>query len=481
MTKLTLVLILLLPAALSPNASGQEWRAGAQRLLGESRWADALAEFDTIILSRPTDLESRYGRVVALAQLGAGDEAVSALSETIRHGFTDFHRLERDGRLAPIRTNEDFRAIMTGWRELLDARADVNEESLRQLFGAGHFVARDAGLRLVYSTSWRDETFDLVRREIDTVAQWAAGVLFDEGTIVDSADNPKPDPWVSVILPTPEKFTVMMITLGAGPEVGGLYDQDRGQLICRDIGPSLRHEFFHVLHWRLLVRRGQSHPDWIMEGLGSLVEDFDLDPDQPGGVRPAPSWRTNVAKRLLEIGHLTLLEEFARLDRETFRGRRPNAQYAQARALMLYIYERGALGDFFRGYVADWDDDPTGLSALESALGEPIESIERGFRSWLAAMPRVPEEIAPGTASLGVVVAAGRGDGPVVDEILAGSPARAAGLRAGDVLLSVDGRATATMLDLVRILSQHNPGDAVEIVARRGRRILVTPMTLVER
>lgn len=479
--KLIPALIIALAHLSAPIALGQEWRAEAQRMLGESRWADALAEFDTILRSRPTDIESRFGRVVALAMLGEADEAVAALTEAIRLGFTDFHRLERDGRLARLRANDDFRAVIEGWRELLDARAAVNEESLRRLFGAGHFVARDDGLRLVYSTTWRDETFDLVRREIETVAQWASGVLFDEDTVADSADNPKPDPWVSVILPTPEKFTAMMIALGAGPNVGGVYDQDRGQLICRDIGPSLRHEFLHVLHWRLLARLGQVHPDWIMEGLGSLVEDFDLDPEQPGGVRPAPSWRTNVAKRLLEIGQLTPIEELARLDRETFRGTRPNARYAQARALMLYVFERGALGDFFRGYVAGWERDPTGLSTLESALGEPIGEIERDFRSWLSGLPRVAEEVLPGMASLGVVVAAGRGDGPVVDDIPAGSPARAAGLRAGDVLLSVDGRATATMLDLVRVLSQHNPGDTVEIAARRGRRLLVTPMTLVER
>lgn len=481
MTAWCRMLIFALAAATAITASGQEWRAEAQRLLGESRWAEAIDEFDTILRSRPTDVESRYGRVVALAQVGDADAAIAGLAEAIRLGFTDFHRLERDRRLAPLRANGEFLAIIDGWRDLLDTRADVNEESLRRLFGAGHVVERDPRLRLLYSSAWRDETFGLARREIETVAQWAADALFDEYTVTDSAENPKPDPWVSVIIPTPERFAAMMIALGAGPNVGGLYDQDRGQLICRDIGPSLRHEFLHVLHWRLLTRLGQSHPDWIMEGLGALVEDFDLAADEPGGVRPAPSWRTNVAKRLLEIGQLTPIEDLARMDRATFRGRRPNAQYAQARALMLYVFERGALGEFFRAYVAGWGDDPTGLDALESALGEPIGAIERGFRAWLADLPLVAEEITPGMASLGVVVIAGRGDGPVVDEIPAGSPARAAGLRAGDVLLSVDGRATATMLDLVRVLSQHDPGETVEIIARRGRRALVVPMTLVER
>jgi len=470
------VCAMMWPAPPATAQTAPEWRAPADDLLAQGRWVQAADAYRAGLGSHPNDLEARYGLVVALAQSGEPDAAVEALVAAIGSGFVDFHRLLRDSRLAPIRDRPQYRAILAGWRELLDARAERNEAALRRLFGAGHVVERDARLRLIYSSAWRTESLALARREIDAVAGWAFGTLFDE----PDPGDPHPDPWVSVILPTPERFTQMMMALGAGANVGGIYDQDRLQLIGRDIGPSLRHEFLHVLHWRLLARTGQRHPDWIMEGLGALVEDLDPDPDAPGGVRPAPSWRTNIAKQLMKVGALPRLDELAAMDRETFRTRRPNANYAVARAVMLFLDQRGELAPFFRRCVESYDADPSGLAALRDATGLGGPALDEAFRAWLADLPEAPEELAPGMASLGVTVGAGRGDGPVIEEIPPGSPARGAGLRLGDVILAVDGRSTRTILDLVRVLSQRSPGQAVTVTARRGRRVLDARVTLVE-
>jgi regulator of sigma E protease len=56
---------------------------------------------------------------------------------------------------------------------------------------------------------------------------------------------------------------------------------------------------------------------------------------------------------------------------------------------------------------------------------------------------------------------------PVVAEIVAGSPAAAAGLQNGDRIEAIDGVATPTFLDIQRIVSAH-PGAKIELTVHRG-------------
>lgn len=53
--------------------------------------------------------------------------------------------------------------------------------------------------------------------------------------------------------------------------------------------------------------------------------------------------------------------------------------------------------------------------------------------------------------------------------VMEGSPARSAGLLAGDVIVTIDGRELMTGSDLLGILARHRPGDRLAIEFRRGR------------
>src|SRR5690606_4633408 len=90
-----------------------------------------------------------------------------------------------------------------------------------------------------------------------------------------AAAGARRDPWVIVFLPMPRDYARWaMGKFGPGwRQVGGSYSDDEKMLVTQDLGGTLRHEFWHVLHWRDQRRRGQLHPIWIMEGLCSLVED----------------------------------------------------------------------------------------------------------------------------------------------------------------------------------------------------------------
>ena len=61
-----------------------------------------------------------------------------------------------------------------------------------------------------------------------------------------------------------------------------------------------------------------------------------------------------------------------------------------------------------------------------------------------------------------------RGSGALVVEAVPGAPAAAGGLRAGDVILSIDGRRVRDSDDVAAAIEDERPGQRVEIGYRRG-------------
>ena len=87
-----------------------------------------------------------------------------------------------------------------------------------------------------------------------------------------------------------------------------------------------------------------------------------------------------------------------------------------------------------------------------------------------------PEEPAISEPFLGVVTDA---PVPTVRGVLLGSPAAAAGLRAGDLLLEVGGHPLRTAVDLQTGLRHYRPGDEVTVRLARDRQLLDLKLVLV--
>jgi serine protease DegQ len=68
--------------------------------------------------------------------------------------------------------------------------------------------------------------------------------------------------------------------------------------------------------------------------------------------------------------------------------------------------------------------------------------------------------------------------GLIVEQVQSGTPAEQAGLKPGDVILSVDGRDMNQVEDLIAVLHQHVPGDSVSIVIERGNQQQTLQVTL---
>ena len=71
-----------------------------------------------------------------------------------------------------------------------------------------------------------------------------------------------------------------------------------------------------------------------------------------------------------------------------------------------------------------------------------------------------------------------QGPGVRVDSVVEGSPAAAAGIEAGDVLLAVDGDSTKDLRAYQNVLEARSPGDRVKLTLRRGEATIELEATL---
>lgn len=497
-------------SGLAIEAFGDGEFAEAERLLLEQRQID------------PENFVVHYNLACARAVLGRTDEANSDLRRAVELGFANRGHLDRDPYLEPLRDTPAFKMLLDHWGGVVDMQRNVRREHVLGWMKGKTVVHADEDLRIDIVSSHDEHETDAALAEIRKVAQWAE-VFFP------SAEEGATPPYVVVALPGKRDFlkwafwTYGEMARRAFAGIGGAYEHDLKRLVAQDLGPTLRHEFFHVLHWRDMDRLGQVHPIWIQEGLASLVEDIDpariinrknaqvnrsiprgadpnlipretpakddsADVDEPagrGGYEPVPSWRTNIVKRLARSRPLPGFEEFAAKSHQTFSTKRPLAAYANARTMFLFLHERGVLGEWYRLYTTDpdvgYDADRSGIAAIEAALGLELPAIEGAYRAWVrGSLPMVAETGAKLDAVLGIDIEQTEGAGPMVTRVPREARQRT-GLRRLDVITAIDGRPVRDMKELIRVLSAYGVGETVRVeytrVKLRGSRDIL----LIER
>jgi tetratricopeptide (TPR) repeat protein len=457
----------------------RELEGKAVGAFSEKRFADAEKFLREQLELQPDNYVVMYNLACARTAQGDLAEGMEFLVKSIEAGFDDVRQLERDPSIAPLRSNPEYARIIKAWPEVLKARRDANIESVQDFLKGKYEVLHDERLRLVYVSAVNEHSLKKAREEIALLGEWASKEIFP-GLL----ENPEAlrDPWVIVILPTREDFVKWMVSRhGPGAvsgmsSIGGEYDHDTKILVAQDLGSSLRHEFFHVLHWRSCMRLGQRHPIWIQEGLCSIVEDYEREGDT---IRPVSSWRSNIVKRLERTGNLRGLEDLCKQNPAQFMASRVLAMYARARNAFLYLADLGLLSKWYQNYTDDFHADPTGLRTWERTLEKPIKQIDLDMRGWVRRMEMVPEQIKSGMASLGVEVESGEGDGLRVTGLLEDHLRRGGPLMPGDIILDIDGRATRDIAELVRVLGTYEPGAQVTVGVRRRSGVKTVEMMLV--
>jgi hypothetical protein len=427
----------------------------------------------------PDNFVPYYNLATCHSMLGDGENALNWLTRAIERGYVDRSYMDHDASIAAVRRTKGYQTLVSNWPEVLKRHRDWNVDQCREYVGDRTEPIFDEKFRLAYLSGFDAESTEHARAELTKLAEWAVDNVFPDLLGADAEQN---DAWVVVLLPNRPQFRRWMSeNYGSAPggafyTIGGVYSHDRKRLVAQDLGGTLRHEFFHVLHWRDNTRKGQIHPPWVQEGLCSLVEDYDT--DAKGTLRPAASWRTNQTRRVAKAGRLPSIRELVTMPYGKFTTSRPLANYAQARTLFLYLYDAGKLKEWYATYNATFREDPTGVVAFEKTLGQDMSTIDNDYRAYVRALPEIPEEIAPGKASLGLDVDAGTGEGPVITSVVLGASAKA-GLRRADVITAIEGRPTRDMAELVRVLSDYSVGDTVEVSYRRGKNHGEAQVTLV--
>jgi len=107
--------------------------------------------------------------------------------------------------------------------------------------------------------------------------------------------------------------------------------------------------------------------------------------------------------------------------------------------------------------------DGISFAVPSATLKSVMPGLERGrvSRGWLGV------NIQPLTPELADSFGAGAKHGALVSEVLADTPARAAGLRAGDVILSVNGQTVDGPKELSSAIARLEPGTAAKLVVLR--------------
>lgn len=159
----------------------------------------------------------------------------------------------------------------------------------------------------------------------------------------------------------------------------GYYSPDANALIMNASGlGTLSHELVHPY----MEANFPDVPSWFNEGLASLYEQPS---ERKGRIVGLPNWRLPNLKKEIKAKTLPKLVTMLGTKRDEFYEASYDA-YAYARYLVYYLQEQGKLQEFYKKFLDD-KKDTTGASALESVLGEDLETFEPKWRKWVLAIP----------------------------------------------------------------------------------------------
>jgi hypothetical protein len=175
---------------------------------------------------------------------------------------------------------------------------------------------------------------------------------------------------------------VLRLTGEAPDTPYGFYSSRRGGLFMNIAtgGGTLVHEIVHPYVEADLPEA----PSWVNEGLGSL---FEQSGDRAGLIVGLPNWRLAGLQEAIREDRLPSFHALAHTSTEAFYEDRSGTSYAQARYLMLWLQERGALIPFVHALRSSLRRDPTGWATLTTILGEKdMEAFQERWETWVMGL-----------------------------------------------------------------------------------------------
>ena len=404
----------------------------------------------------PNNSVAWYNLACVHSRLGREGKAIECLNTAVEHGYSAFRHLERDPDLDALRELPGYKELLARKDEIHRQRAAKIRDQLRERFGADYLYEIDHERKLVFATNVDRTTLEEMKHRLTAYAsaQWE-----------DLFTHPF-EGYLTIVIPKSSDWRW-------GPAVGGFYTRAGHILFARTVGLTLVHEFTHALHAADQEGLGQQHPIWITEGLATLFESSKV---ADGHAVPQPNRRLNLLQVLLQRKRTIPLAEFVRYDRGKFMGAASTA-YAEGRYVMMYLHDKGLLRKWYDAYTAGFDDDPTGGKAMEKVLGKKLGEIEKDWRQWAASLDAPALRLPARHAYLGVQLRQDI-DGVRIGHIEPGSGADKSDLRAGDVILALDGERTLDAGQLMEIVLGHEVDDEVAVRYRRDGKYATTTVRL---
>ena len=224
-----------------------------------------------------------------------------------------------------------------------------------------------------------DERPDVVEKRAESTVKWATERLKAEYFTKDP--NEIIDVWLFEGRQSYERYTRELF--GDRPSTPyGYYSPAHHALIMNIAtgGGTLVHEMVHPF----VHANFPDAPAWLNEGLGSLYEQCG---ERNGRIWGFTNWRLAGLQEAIAEG---AVPSFRRLTATTdfdFYERDPGTNYAQARYLCMYLQDNGLLKRFYADFLATKAKDPTGLAALERALGTgDMAAFQRQWQAWVMGL-----------------------------------------------------------------------------------------------
>ncbi len=204
---------------------------------------------------RPMEFVPVYNLACVLATRGQIEPAGNELLKAVELGFTDRRTIETDANLEKLRPSKVYQDLLASWPKVLDTVIAAREERAKKGFSKKYTFERDAELRLSFASGVRTRRVrsgprgseaarplvgdaGAARKDPGDCARWRFARPLGHG---DPAHGNRLQMWANRNFPKRGAATSY---------IGGVYDNDKKELVAQDLGATFKHEFMHVLHWR---------------------------------------------------------------------------------------------------------------------------------------------------------------------------------------------------------------------------------------
>ncbi len=437
----------------------------AEESFNQRDFTKAAAIIESYLTHAPNDASMLYNLACARCRLNQMDAAADALHRAFRAGFDDFAHMRRDPDLAAMRDHPVYKKIIEEAERPSALSAANAMEQWRQTHSDEDYRYETDNTRHInYATALDATSHREMREMLEKEADQAIKSLFGKA----------PNYFVLIAVPTPDDGNKFF---NNDQSIGGMYQHNLRRLVSRDIGGTLRHEFLHALHYGHMERLGQSHALWIQEGMACLYEDYEFADD--GHIRFLPNDRQILVKARAKSGKLVKWSELFSISSKGFMDK-AQQMYPAVRSIFEYLAANGLLESWYQNYTDHFDEDRTGSKAFELTFKKPVEEIERDWRRWVIKQPEVNLRMRADSPALGIQTAnrAGSNDGVLITNAFPSSGAARAGLRKGDVIVAIEGNSTRTLTELRKAIASYQPGESVQVRARRDGKYFTVPVVL---